>query len=162
VPIVSSDLRDYIPCGFLDGSFIILNSAQVIYNADLHVFGILSSRIHTIWVKATSGQLETRIRYSSAICYNNFPLPEINKKQKEQIRSHVLNILSEREKYPEKTIAELYDSQKMPASLREAHRNLDAAIERCYRSKPFESDEERLEYLFKLYEDMIQNENIRK
>lgn len=162
VPIVSSDLRDYIPCGFLDGSHIILNSAQAIYDADPYIFGIISSRIHTIWVKATAGQLETRIRYSSAICYNNFPLPEINKKQKEQIHSHVLNVLSEREKYPEKTIAELYDPKKMPPGLRDAHRNLDAAVERCYRSKPFESDEERLEHLFKLYEEMIQNEKKRK
>ena len=46
----------------------------------------------------------------------------------------------------------------MPEGLREAHRINDLAIERCYRSKPFESDEERLEYLFKLYEKMIQEE----
>ncbi|MNR47674.1 hypothetical protein D3C85_1668050 [compost metagenome] len=46
----------------------------------------------------------------------------------------------------------------MPEGLREAHRLNDLAVERCYRSKPFESDEERLEYLFKLYEKMIAEE----
>ena len=47
----------------------------------------------------------------------------------------------------------------MPDGLREAHHHLDLAVERCYRSKPFASDEERLEYLFKLYEDMTAKEN---
>ena len=49
----------------------------------------------------------------------------------------------------------------MPEGLREAHRQNDLAIERCYRSRPFESDEERLEYLFKLYEQMIEEEKNR-
>ena len=46
----------------------------------------------------------------------------------------------------------------MPEGLREAHRLNDEAVERCYRSTPFTSDEERLEYLFKLYEKMIAEE----
>jgi hypothetical protein len=49
----------------------------------------------------------------------------------------------------------------MPDELREAHRLNDLAVEHCYRSKPFESDEERLEYLFKLYEQMIEEERNR-
>ena len=66
--------------------------------------------------------------------------------------------MEEREKYSEKTLAQLYDPEKMPNNLRLAHQQLDLAVERCYRSKPFESDEDRLEYLFKLYEQMIESE----
>ena len=66
--------------------------------------------------------------------------------------------MAEREEHSEKTLAQLYDPDKMPEGLREAHRQNDLAVERCYRSKPFESDEERLEYLFKLYEKMIEEE----
>jgi hypothetical protein len=108
-----------------------------------------------IWVKAVAGLLETRIRYSAGVCYNGFPFPEINEKQKQNLTSHVYNILEEREKHPEKTMAELYDPNKMPAGLKKAHQDLDVAIELCYRSKPFTSDEERLEHLFKLYEGMV-------
>ena len=64
----------------------------------------------------------------------------------------------EREKHSEKTLGGLYDPDKMPAGLREIHHSLDLAVERCYRSKPFTTDEERLEYLFKLYEQMIEEE----
>ncbi|MDQ6953819.1 MAG: hypothetical protein Q9M20_00030 [Mariprofundaceae bacterium] len=44
------------------------------------------------------------------------------------------------------------------AGMEKAQHQNDLAIERCYRFKPFESDEERLEYLFKLYEKIIQEE----
>ena len=55
-------------------------------------------------------------------------------------------------------MAELYDPDKMPEGLRQAHHEMDLAVEQCYRKKPFENDEERLEYLFKLYEEMIEAE----
>jgi hypothetical protein len=75
-------------------------------------------------------------------------------KQKEEITELVFNILDERENHSEKTLAQMYDPDKMPQDLKEAHHQLDLAIEKCYRAKPFENDEERLEYLFKLYEQM--------
>jgi hypothetical protein len=65
-------------------------------------------------------------------------------------------MLAEREKHPEKTIGQLYEPEKMPRGLLQAHLDMDAAVERCYRSKPFLSDDERLDYLFKLYEEMAQ------
>ena len=70
----------------------------------------------------------------------------------------MFRILDEREKHSEKTLEQLYDPDKVPEGLREAHHQNDLAIEHCYRSKLFESDEERLEYLFKLYEKMIADE----
>ena len=158
VPVVSSERREYIPTDYLDGSKIILNSAHAIYDAEPWAFGVINSKMHVAWVKTTAGKLKTDIRYSSAITYNNFPLPKLTEKQKETITTHVYNVLEEREKHSEKTMAELYDPEKMPDELREAHQHLDLAVERCYRSKPFTSDEERLEYLFKLYEDMTAKE----
>ncbi|MEY8767339.1 DNA methyltransferase [Francisella philomiragia] len=155
IPIVSSERRKYIPTGFLDREYIIPNSAQAIYDAEPWIFGIINSLMHNLWVKTVGGSLETRIRYSSVLCYNTFPFPDISQKQKDTITELVFNILDEREKHSEKTLAQLYDPDKMPAGLREAHHRLDLAIEQCYRKKPFESDEERLEYLFKMYEKMV-------
>jgi hypothetical protein len=158
IPSTTSERRDYIPIGFLDDKNVISNSAQVIYNAELYIFAILNSRMHMTWVRAVGGRLKTDLRYSSALCYNTFPFPEITPKQKESLTSHVYNILEEREKYPEKTIADLYDPDKMPEGLREAHEYLDLAIDQIYRNKSFESDEDRLAHLFKLYEEMITRE----
>ena len=110
------------------------------------------------WVRAVAGRLETRIRYSSGLCYNTFPFPEITDAQKTTLEDHVFKVLDEREKHPEKTMAELYDPDKMPDGLRQSHHEMDLSVEQCYRKTPFKSDEERLEYLFKLYEEMIEKE----
>jgi hypothetical protein len=158
VPLTSSERRSYIPFGFISGDTVVSNSASVIYDADPWVFGLISSRMHMAWVRTVAGRLKSDYRYSSALCYNNFPFPKISKHQVQELEKHVFRILDDREKFSEKTLSELYDPNKMPQELREAHDQLDLAVERCYRSKPFESDEERLEYLFKLYEQMITEE----
>ena len=115
--------------------------------------------MHMAWVRAVGGSLETRIRYSSVLCYNTFPFPKITQTQKEKIEELVNIILDERDKEYLKTLAELYDPNKMPDGLKKAHEKLDLYIETIYRDKPFSSDEERLEHLFKLYEKMIKEEN---
>lgn len=159
IPQTTSESREYIPFGFLNNKIVVQQSAQVIYDAEPYVLGFLSSKIHLIWVKAVGGKHESRIRYSPSLCYNTFPFPEITATQKQELEKHAYRILDEREKHTEKTLAQLYDSENMPKGLREAHHQLDIAVEQCYRSKPFESDEDRLEYLFKLYEQMISEEN---
>jgi len=158
IPATSSERREYIPLGFLTPDTIISNSAMAIYDAQAWLFAVIHSKIHMIWVNIIGGKLETRYRYSAKICYNTFPFPPISSQRKEELTQCTFRILEEREKHPEKTLADLYDPDKMPEGLREAHRLNDEAVERCYRSAPFTSDEERLEYLFKLYEKMIQEE----
>lgn len=158
VPRVSSERREYLLCGFLDPKTIILDRSQVIYDPEVHVFGILSSSMHMVWTNQITGRLETRINYSSSINYNNFPFPDITDRRKTEITQCAFRILDERENHPEKTLAELYDPDKMPKGLFEAHQTNDEVIEKCYRSRPFESYEQRLEYLFKLYEEMIEEE----
>lgn len=161
IPIVSSERRKYIPMGFLDKEYIIPNSAQVIYDAEPWIFGVISSLMHMVWMRTVAGRLEERYRYSSALVYNTFPFPDISQNQKEEIAELALCIIDEREKHSEKTLAQLYDPNKMPEGLRKAHHNLDIAIEKCYRQKPFETDEERLEYLFGMYEEMTKKEQIK-
>lgn len=158
IPSVSSERREYIPIGFIDENTIISNLALGIYNPEPWLFSLLTSKIHNIWVKNIGGYLGTSIRYSISVCYNTFPFPAISIQRKEELTQCTFRILEEREKHPEKTLAQLYDPDKMPEGLKEAHRLNDEAVERCYRSIPFSTDEERLEYLFKLYEKMIQEE----
>jgi hypothetical protein len=154
IPRVSSERRKYIPIGYVDENTVVLDSAQAIYDAEPWIFGVISSLIHMVWMRTVAGRLKTDYRYSSALVYNTFPFPNISQKQKDEITELVFGILDEREYHSEKTLAQLYDPDKMPEGLRKAHHILDRAIEQCYRPKPFESDEERLEYLFKMYEEM--------
>jgi hypothetical protein len=158
IPSTSTEDRIYLPVDIKFGKIQTLHSVQVIYDAEIYILSFLLSKIHFLWVKSVAGGLETRIGYSNTICYNTFPFPELSESKKSDLELSLLRILAEREKHPEKTLAQLYDPDKMPEGLKEAHRLNDEAVERCYRSSPFKSDEERLEYLFKLYEKMIKEE----
>ncbi|WP_430811574.1 MULTISPECIES: class I SAM-dependent DNA methyltransferase [unclassified Carboxylicivirga] len=157
-PVISSHRRKYIPVGFINSDTIISNKGQVVYNAEPYMFGILTSAMHMTWLKTTSSRMRMDYQYSKTLSYNTFPFPSISTQRKNEITQSVFRILEEREKHSDKTMAELYDPDKMPEGLREAHRQNDIIIEKCYRSTPFNSDEERLEYLFKLYEKMIAEE----
>lgn len=154
IPQTSSENRLYIPIYFSDKDIIYSNGARVVFDAHLYLFGIITSKIHNIWAQAISGRLETRIQYSNTLCYNTFPFPKISAEKKQDIESAAEEVLITREYYPEKTLAELYDPDKMPDDLREAHAKLDDIVESCYPGYPFASDEARLECLFKLYEKM--------
>ena len=154
VPSVSSEKRTYIPMGMMNSDEIIIAPNFAIYDAPMWLFGILTSLMHMTWVKTIGGRLKTDYRYSAQLCYNTFPFPKITEAKKQEIEEAAEEVLLVREDYPGKTLADLYDPDKMPDDLREAHHKLDLIVESCYQDKPFANDEERLECLFKLYEKM--------
>jgi hypothetical protein len=160
IPRHSSEEREYIPLGFFAPEYKSSDSTLIIATSQPWLFGILHSKMHMVWVNAVGGKLETRYRYSAKLCYNTFPFPPIDSKQKEIINLYVYDILDERAKYPEKTMAWLYNPDTMPASLRTAHQALDLAIDKIYTLAPFANDAERLAHLFKLYEVMTKQNTL--
>lgn len=154
VPQVSSERRHYIPIGLLDRSTIITHLAFAIYEPNMSTFAMVNSRVHNVWIRAICGQLETRIRYSTTLGYNTFPVPALSAQQVEALEGHAWEILAQRESHPGRTIAWLYDPDTMPTNLLDAHRALDEAVERIYIGRPFRNDTERLEHLFEVYVDM--------
>lgn len=160
IPQTGSERRDYVPIGYFDSSYVPSNAVRVVYKAEPWLFGIISSRMHIVWVKAVAGRLKTDMQYSNTLCYNTFPFPEISIKQKETLNLYVFTILDERARHPEKTMAQLYNPVTMPKGLKQAHKELDEAVEKCYRLQPFKNDTERLEYLFKQYEEMIKADTL--
>jgi hypothetical protein len=160
IPSVSSERREYIPLGLMNEDEIIVAPNLAIYDAQPWLFGLLHSKMHMVWVDAVGGKLKTDYRYSAKLCYNTFPFPIINETHKERINLCVFAILDERAKYPEKTMAWMYNPETMPSGLKQAHKDLDLCIEQIYRLAPFITDAERLEYLFKLYDEMRQKASL--
>jgi hypothetical protein len=154
IPRHSSENRDYIPIGYFDSSYKASDSNLIIATENPWLFAIVTSRMHMVWVRNVGGKLETRYRYSAKLCYNTFPFPNISDKQKETLNLYAFAILDERAKHQSKTMAQMYNPDTMPKGLLKAHQELDTAIEQCYRLQPFKNDTERLEYLFKQYEEM--------
>lgn len=159
VPCHSSENRDYIAMAFVGQDTIISNANLMIPNGTLYDFGILESRMHMTWMRTVCGRLKSDYRYSRDLCYNTFPWPEAKESQQKKIEVLAQNILDIREFYPDMTLADLYDPDKMPLDLKEAHAELDSAVEKLYRKRPFENDSERLEHLFRRYEKLIKGED---
>lgn len=153
IPKVSSEIRKYIPIGILDPSTIASGSALIVPKANLYLFGILTSIMHMSWMRSTCGRMKSDFQYSASIVYNNFPWPENpTEKQKEEIESYANLVLEARNLFPDSSLADLYNPLTMPKVLRDAHNKLDKSVDKAYRSKPFQTESERVEFLFELYE----------
>jgi hypothetical protein len=153
VPRVSSERRKYIPIGFICKNIIGNDQVLLIPNATLYLFGILTSEMHITWVKYVCGRLKSDYRYSKDIVYNNYPFPEnVNDKQKQKVEIAAQAVLDTRDKYPDSSLADLYDPLTMPPDLVKAHQILDKAVDLCYRPQPFVSELNRIEFLFSQYE----------
>lgn len=153
-PRHTSERRLYIPFGLLGSDCIIADSAQAVYDAELWHLSIMLSLLHMAWVRTIGGRIKTDLRYSSALCYNTFPLPRLTEKNKADLTRCAENILLVREHYFPATIADIYDLDAMPEDLRQAHERNDEVLERIYIGRRFKNDTERLEKLFELYTKM--------
>mgnify|MGYP001571343937 CR=1 FL=1 len=152
LPRTSSENRTYIPIGFLSAEVVAANDLQIVPNAGLYEFGILSSMMHMAWMKITSGRLESRYRYSAKYTYNTFPWPVSADKQIQAIETAVQAVLDARAQFPASTLADLYDPLAMPPELVHAHQNLDRAVDATYGKKNFASEAERVAFLFERYQ----------
>nr|WP_298054549.1 DNA methyltransferase [uncultured Lachnoanaerobaculum sp.] len=132
VPRVSSENRRYIPMGFMDADDLASDAVQIVPDATLYDFGILTSNVHMAWMRTVAGRLKSDYRYSAKIVYNNFPWPEVTETQKEKISSTAQAILDARTLYPDSSLADLYDELVVPVELRRAHQLNDKAVMEAY------------------------------
>jgi hypothetical protein len=154
VPQTCSEKREYLPAGLLDSSVIITHAAHAIYDPTLVDFSVLVSKLHLVWATTVCGKLEARIRYSSNLGWNTFPIPFLTDQNRADLTRCAENILLAREMHFPATISDLYDPEAMPENLRHAHEQNDEVLERIYIGRRFRNDTERLEKLFEMYTRM--------
>ena len=157
VPRVSSETRRYIPMGYMDKDVICSDSNILIPEITLYHFGVLESNVHMAWMRVVCGRLEMRYRYSNTIVYNNFPWPTPTDEQKAKIEQTAQAILDARAKYPDSSLADLYDELTMPVELRKAHQDNDRAVMAAY-GFPIKTmtESQCVAELFKLYQQLTE------
>ena len=153
IPKVSSERREYLPIDFISSEVILNNTVQFIPNGTFYEFAILQSNMHMSWMRAVAGRMKSDYQYSIKIVYNNFPWP-LNPTEKNiaDIEAKAKTILDSRSKFPETTLADLYDPLLMPPALLKAHQELDKAVDSAYSKKKFKSESERVAFLFDMYQ----------
>jgi hypothetical protein len=155
IPKVTSERREYVPIAWLEPPVIPSDLVFVLRSATSWHFGILTSRMHMAWLRHIGGRLKSDYRYSVGIVYNPFPWPDASERQRQQIETLAQGVLDARARFPEATLADLYDRDAMQPDLVRAHHALDHAVDRLYRTAPFQSDRERGEHLFVMYERLL-------
>ena len=117
--------------GFL-GPEVIAGDTIILPGANIYHFGVLTSNVHMAWMRTVCGRLKSDYRYSNTIVYNNFPWPTPTEAQKKKIEETAQGILDARARYPDASLADLYDELTMPPDLRAAHRDNDRAVMDAY------------------------------
>lgn len=151
VPKVSSESREYLPVGLLPQGSIVTDLAFALYDAPLWNMALIASKLHLVWIGTVCGKMKTDFRYSNTLGWNTFPVPLLTEQNKADLTRCAEDILLAREAHFPATIADLYDPDTMPESLRRAHERNDEVLERIYIGRRFRNDTERLEKLFDLY-----------
>lgn len=155
IPEVSSERRQYVPMGFMTPDVLCSNKLRLMPKASLFMFGILNSSVHMAWMRAVAGRLKSDYSYSIKIVYNNFIWPNATEEQKSAIEKTGQAILDARAKYPNSSLADLYDDLAMPIELRKAHQANDRAVMKAYGFKSSMTEPEIVAELFKLYQKKV-------
>jgi hypothetical protein len=155
VAAISSENREYLPCGLLPKGAIASNKCFALYDAPLWNMALIASRLHWVWIGTVCVRMRSDFSYSNTLGWNTFPVPMLTEKNKADLTRCAEEILLVREAHFPATIAELYGLDSMPGDLREAHANNDEVLERIYIGRRFKNDTERLEKLFELYTQMV-------
>lgn len=171
IPSTSSEKRRYIPMGYIPSGVFASNAVHLIPSATLYHFGVLESNVHMAWMRVVCGRLKSDYRYSKDIVYNNFPWPvgaglipaRADAAQSragmkpaptelvQRIEQTAQSILDARAKYPDSSLADLYDPVLMPSDLQEAHRANDRAVMAAYGFSPKMTESECVARLFEMY-----------
>lgn len=154
VPLHSSERREIIPMGFLDSATVISNAAAAVYGAEPWLFALLQSRMHIAWVATVGGRIKSDYRYSAELCYNTFPVPVLSDHDRDRLTRHAFGVLEARERYSDRALGDLYLPDEMPADLKRTHEQLDATVDALYGAASTPTDTQRLEILFKRYDEM--------
>jgi len=156
VPEVSSQSRRYIPMGYIDDSVICTNKIQMVPDATLYHFGVMTSNVHMAWTRTVCGRLKSDYDYSKNIVYNNFPWPDPTEAQKAIIEQTAQGILDARALYPDSSLADLYNDVAMPPELRTAHQKNDRAVMEAYGFwGRLNSESECVSELMKMYQHLL-------
>jgi hypothetical protein len=154
IAAISSENRPYLPCGLLGSDQTLTNKVYALYDAPLWNMALIASRLHWVWIGTVCVRMRTDFSYSNTLGWNTFPVPNLTEKNKADLTRCAEDILLAREAHFPATIADLYDTEKMPADLKAAHDRNDEVLEAIYIGRRFRNDTERLEKLFELYTKM--------
>ena len=159
IPEVSSSRREYLPVAYFDEEVIISNKVYGAPDDGGLLFGIASSSMFMVWMKTVGGRLKSDVSFSSTLTRNNFPMPTIPETEQNKIAEAGEKILEARLHLSANSLANLYNPDVMRPELLKAHASLDKVVDQAFgATRKLTTDAQRLELLFKNFQDLIKKE----
>lgn len=169
------------PFVFFDNTIISDSGVAAIALDDAYHLGVLSSRIHDVWSRATGGSLGTALRYNKSVVFDVFPFPDADSVAKSKIRDIAARIDQHRKErqaqYPKLTLTSMYNvleqlregdelaskdmvirEQGDVDTLLALHDDLDATVAEAYGWPGDLSDDEIIQVLFDLNQHRAEEE----
>lgn len=155
IPSVVSETRRYFTADRLPADTIASNLVFTAPDPDGLAFAIVSSSMFIVWQRATGGRLESRLRFSSTLTWNNFPLPPLTGASRDAIVAAGQGVLAARAIHGGRTLAQAYNPLAMDPALVKAHDALDREVDKALgASKRLANERQRLELLFARFAEL--------
>ena len=139
---------EILPSSYLDGTekFVIPVNEPLL-------LGFLTSSLFATWVKGVS--TKNKIVINEKTMYNNFPFPEVNKRQYEAVEKAVNYVFEARAESRFVKLIDIYQPESMPDFLVKAHENLDRVLNDIMGIPEDATSEQVLDSLHSKYLEML-------
>lgn len=117
---------------------------------DGYGFGVLSSAMFMSWMRAVGGRIKSDPRFSG-FTYNTFPLPHVTSAVRKSIVGAASGVIAARTAHPGWSLEKLYDASAMPSDLADAHKELDAIVDKLYGRVNLATEPDRQRALLRQY-----------
>lgn len=151
IPAHVSEMRPFFTSARLSPDVICGNANFMVEDPDGFAFGILSSTMFILWMRAVGGRLKSDLRFSNTFVYNAFPLPNISEPRREALISAAAQLAEARNQFPGKSLVDLYEPGRIPESILEAHAAIDKVIDAVFGVKENATVEDRQRLMLRRY-----------
>lgn len=155
IPRHVSESRPFFTTARYDPEVICSDANFLAADEDGFMFAIISSTMFITWQRTVGGRIKSDLRFNKLLTWNTFPLPATTHETRNRIIAGGQAVVDARDRYPEASLASLYDVDAMPNDLVDAHSQLDADVDRAFGvKKKTPTFLQRQETLFRAYQQL--------
>lgn len=155
IPRHTAEDRPYVTLLYLEPDIICGDANFAAVDPDGLIFSIMSSAMFITWQRTVGGRIKSDPRFSAEVVWNNFPMPDVDVKTRNKILTAGQAVLTARQRFPDRSLAEHYAPLSMDPDLVRAHRQLDRAVDVAFGLKKLHPQEiDRQSCLLRRYAEL--------
>lgn len=159
IPRHVGETREFFTAKRLPPEVICGDANFLVEDADGFALGLLSSTMFILWMRAIGGRIKSDLRFSNTFVYNSFPLPHLSSTRREALVVAAGKLVEARALLPDKSLADLYESGRIPSPVLEAHKSIDSVVDAVFGVTAGASVEMRQRLMLRRYASLTKQED---